>query len=152
MSHTRFFKKPSLSIDKADHTLQNVFSSRQMLPNTVPLSRIVRQQKTDFIYFKYTISVSFFVLLLTLLMPFFVLFYQTKTPSAYHRWSFLIFYSSIFAVSSVSSASAVSSVVSSAVSSMLISSSGSMSSPKSIRSSPPMVPSSLSSVLSLMLR
>ena len=75
MSHTRFFKKPSLSIDKADNTLQNVYSSRQMLPNTIPLSRIVRQQKTDFIYFKYTISVSFFVLLLTLLMPFFVLFY-----------------------------------------------------------------------------
>lgn len=75
MIHSPSAKKPKLSIEKADTTLQNVFSACQMMPNTIPFSRIVSQQKSDFIYFKSTICISFFVLLLTLLMPFFVLFY-----------------------------------------------------------------------------
>lgn len=75
MTPVRSNKKPKLSIEKADSTLQNVFSACQMMPNTIPFSRIVNQQKSDFIYFKSTICISFFVLLLTLLMPFFVLFY-----------------------------------------------------------------------------
>ena len=74
MTPVRSSKKPKLSIEKADFTLQNVFSACQMMPNTIPFSRIVNQQKSDFIYFKSTICISFFVLLLTLLMPFFVLF------------------------------------------------------------------------------
>ena len=67
-------KKPKLSIEKADTTLQNAFSACKMTPNTIPFPRIVSQQKSDCIYFKSTIYISFFVLLLTLLMPFFVLF------------------------------------------------------------------------------
>ena len=75
MIHIRAVKKPKLSVEKADSTLQNVFSACQMMPNTIPFPRIVSQQKSDFIYFKSTICISFFVLLLTLLMPFFVLFH-----------------------------------------------------------------------------